>query len=118
MTFHAPNIFRVRDGFWESKDLDGNNGLFDIGKFLVQSSNKDGWEHVSVTLKDSTATPSWENMCYIKNLFWDAEDVVIQYHPKQSEYINLHPGCLHLWRPIDQEIPRPDPSLVSFRKEE
>jgi len=51
--------------------------------------------------------PNWREMCFIKDLFWDEEDVVIQYHPKKSEYVNLHNNYLHLWRPIGVEIPTP-----------
>lgn len=63
------------------------------------------WEHVSVTCryagKTKTLIPSWEIMCEVKNLFWDMEDVVVQLHPKKSEYVNLHLDCLHLWRPVN-----------------
>ena len=53
-------------------------------------------EHVSV--KGPKDTPRWETMCVIKDLFWDDEDEVIQYHPKKSEYVNMHKNVLHLWR--------------------
>jgi len=51
-------------------------------------------------------------MCFIKDLFWDGEDVVIQHHPKKSEYVNRHDNCLHLWRPVAVEIPTPPKELV------
>jgi hypothetical protein len=41
-----------------------------------------------------------------------AEDVVIQYHPTKSEYVNLHDNCLHMWRPVEVEIPTPPKELV------
>lgn len=65
------------------------------------------WDHVSVTLVGSQKTPTWDEMCFIKDLFWDPEDTVIQFHPKKSDYVNLHPGCLHLWRNVetDHELP-------------
>lgn len=34
----------------------------------------------------------------MKLVCWDAEDVVVQYHPRASEYVNLHPHELHQWR--------------------
>lgn len=55
-------------------------------------------EHVSV--KGPKETPRWETMCVIKDLFWDDEDEVIQYHPKKSEYVNMHPRVLHMWREV------------------
>lgn len=56
--------------------------------------------------------PTWEEMCWIKGQFWGPEDRVIQYHPPASEYINDHPYCLHLWRPIGAEIPAPPSWMV------
>ena len=63
------------------------------------------WEHVSVSL--SNRCPNWPEMCFVKSLFWDAEDTVMQLHPPQSTWINNHPYCLHLWRPLNAEIPLP-----------
>jgi len=51
-------------------------------------------------------------MCFIKDLFWDVEDVVIQYHPAKSEYVNRHDYCLHLWKPVDFEMLAPPKELV------
>lgn len=63
------------------------------------------WEHVSVSLQNRC--PTWEEMCLIKDIFWEEEETVIQFHPKKSEYINRHPYTLHLWRPILLHIPLP-----------
>lgn len=57
-------------------------------------------------------TPSWKEMAYVKRLCWDAEDVVVQFHPRESEYVNCHPHVLHLWRPRCAVIPTPPPELV------
>ncbi len=108
MTFHAPESMRDTD---RSTAVNGNNGLFLIrspigGRILrVICSDGMGWEHVSVSLP--TATPTWVEMCTIKDLWWDAEDAVMQLHPPQSAYINHHPYCLHLWRPTRADIPQP-----------
>ena len=59
-----------------------------------------------------TRTPTWDEMVYVKNLCWDAEDLAVQYHPRRSEYVNAHPHVLHLWRPRLVEIPTPPPELV------
>lgn len=66
-------------------------------RLRVQSSDGGGWDHVSVSL--ATRTPSWEEMCFIKQLFFDDEECVMQLHPPKSEYVNFHRFCLHLWRP-------------------
>lgn len=54
----------------------------------------------------------------VKELFWDDEDVVIQFHPKKSEYVNNHAGCLHLWQCIDgRDQPTPPSILVGIKDE-
>jgi hypothetical protein len=63
------------------------------------------WEHVSVSL--SNRCPNWPEMSYVKKVFWDENETVMQLHVPEKEHINCHPYCLHLWKPIDQEIPRP-----------
>ena len=64
-----------------------------------------GWEHLSVSL--SKRCPIWEEMCFFKDQFWRPDETAIQYHPKVSNYINIHKYCLHIWRPIGIEIPMP-----------
>lgn len=66
---------------------------------LVVGDNEDGWEHVSIVLS-ARRLPTWEEMCYVKDLFWEEEEMVVQIHPKKSEYVNLT-EALHLWRPKD-----------------
>ena len=92
---------------------DGGNGIFKVyvgGKsFYVIASNGGGWEHVSVTphnIKRQTC-PTWEEMCAIKDMFFKDDETVVQYHPPKSDYVNNHPCCLHLWRPLGKEVPRP-----------
>lgn len=71
------------------------------------------WEHVSVSvLKNKNATPNWTEMCAVKDLFWDPEECVVQFHPPKSEYVNAHPGCLHLWRRSDLEWETPPKEFV------
>jgi len=54
-------------------------------------------------------------MAYVKDLCWDDEDVVMQLHPRKSEYVNNHPHVLHLWRPRHEMIPTPPSILVGVR---
>lgn len=69
-----------------------------------------GWEHVSVSTPGRC--PNWDEMCFVKDLFWAPEDVVIQFHPGRSHYVNNHPYCLHLWRAQGIDLPQPPPELV------
>jgi hypothetical protein len=81
-----------------------------FGRFLVQGpcqerllmiahdgdGEAEGWEHVSVST--ARRVPNWTEMCFVKALFWEPEDCVVQFHPPQSQYVNNHPFVLHLWR--------------------
>lgn len=94
------------------------SGVFSIRacghSFLCVASSGGGWEHVSVSPKNRNrrVLPTWEEMCAIKDTFWGPEECVVQYHPPKSEYVNNYPYCLHLWRPIGQELPRPPKEFV------
>lgn len=96
----------------------GNNGFFRFYRngieFRCIASDVMGFEHVSVSLNKKRC-PTWQEMCIVKDLFWDEEDCVIQYHPPKSEYVNNHPYVLHLWRPINEKIPMPDSIMVGIK---
>jgi hypothetical protein len=121
--FHVPEKCRIVTGRIGSNSSFGNNGAFELPpirggrKMFVIASDGMGWEHVSVHVLDGKElrTPTWGEMCCVKDLFWDEEDVVMQLHPKQSEYVNNHPHTLHLWRPTDAAIPTPPSILVGVR---
>lgn len=67
-----------------------------------------GWEHVSVSIAGRPdKCPSWPEMCAVKALFWSPAECVVQFHPPASEYVNVHPGCLHLWRRVGSPFPMP-----------
>lgn len=68
------------------------------------------WEHVSVSLPNRC--PNWQEMSYIKSLFWGKEETVIQFHPPESQYVNQHPFCLHLWKQLGFEQPLPPKIFV------
>lgn len=68
------------------------------------------WQHVSVSLE--RRCPNWPEMCQVKDLVWGEDVIVIQFHPKKSEYVNMHPYCLHLWRRPSQDIELPPSILV------
>jgi len=99
---------RVRQGAYASDPSYGCYGAFMImgpcgDELVIIAGGADdddkisrSWEHVSVSLKDRT--PTWEEMSFVKDLFWHETETVIQFHPHKSEYVNCHPNCLHLWR--------------------
>lgn len=97
---------------------DEHNGAFTVkapsGRRLnILISDGLGWDHVSVSLAGNLATaPSWAEMCWVKELIFEPQECVVQYHPPQSSYVNVHPGCLHLWRPQTGRLLMPPVSLV------
>lgn len=124
--FHVPNKYRERKhSVLASDDSYGNAGFFIIPHykitdyfFGVQASDGEGWEHVSVSLttkkKSVDRCPTWQEMCFIKSMFWDDTDTVIQYHPAKENYVNMHEFVLHLWRPVGIDLPLPHPLLVGI----
>ncbi len=119
------NKYRITTGQMATKPEDIGFGMFIIphGKKVLVISTSDGldddgniyipWEHVSVhgrytrRNKKIKVTPTWEDMCFVKDLFWDKDEVVVQYHPAEEDYVNVHEHCLHLWKPIQAEMPTP-----------
>lgn len=77
-----------------------------------------GWEHCSVSITDRyKRCPSWEQMCFIKDSFWNDDECCVEYHPAKKDYVNNHEYCLHIWKPIDQEIPTPPSLMVGLKKD-
>lgn len=75
-----------------------------------------GWEHLSVSMPNRT--PTWEQMCMMKDIFWNKNEACVEYHPPEEDYVNMHKHCLHIWRPTMQTLPTPPSILVGFRTEE
>lgn len=67
---------------------------------VVWGTNEDGYEHVSVSPLKKILLPSWDDMAYLKDVFFDDEEEVYQIHPPKSQYVNIKDNCLHLWRPV------------------
>jgi hypothetical protein len=115
--------YRVVVGKQASSREDGNNGVFAIGipnnggVIVCIASNGMSWEHVSVHVivslePETLRTPTWDEMCAVKNLFWEEDECVVQYHPPKTAYINAHQNVLHLWKSIGRKIPMPPLKLV------
>ena len=79
-------------------------------------SNGGGWEHVSVAPYKRSHTPTWDEMCRLKDMFFHDDEVVVQFHPAKNDYVNNVPNCLHLWRPLNEVMPTPPSIMVGVRK--
>jgi len=119
------NKHRIKTGPYASDPSYGFNGAFkftlppDPRSILCIASDGCGFKHVSVSYILSPAkTPSWEVMCQVKDLFWEEEDWVVQFHPAKSESVNFHKGALHLWECLDRAMPTPTSILVGPKQTE
>lgn len=83
---------------------------YKLRSVTIVASWNGGWEHVSISM--DKRCPTWDEMCMIKDIFWDKEECVVQYHPPKSVYVNNHPYCLHLWKKIGQEFQLPPKEFV------
>jgi hypothetical protein len=122
MAFKVPEKYRQTAGIHASDASYGNNGAFafrlnDISVAFVIASDGGGWEHVSVSVivgGKSPRTASWDEMCRVKDIFWEPEDRVVQFHPPKSEYVNNHTNVLHLWRQVGADFPHPNSLMVGI----
>jgi hypothetical protein len=139
MSFHRPDAQVIAMGEGDSGDfvIDSPEPGWSLALICSDGTDpewvREPWEHVSVRaykgrpgLTDAfglpvpgrqsrtlqSRVPTWKEMQFVKSLCWDPEDVVMQLHPRQSEYINAHPCVLHLWRPKHREIPTPPKDFV------
>ena len=76
----------------------------------IVASSGDGWDHVSISR--ANRPPNWREMEYVKGMFFKPDETVMQLHVPMKDHINVHPHCLHLWRPQHVEIPRPPGWMV------
>lgn len=72
-----------------------------------------GWDHVSVSLP--ARCPTWAEMDKVKRMFFAPDEVAMQLHPAESAHISNHLYCLHIWRPVDVDLPLPPSILVGVR---
>jgi len=120
---HTPNIrverFRAIHPTLGPSESGENWGYFEIPQPLGllrvvaadgTSKREHGWEHVSISLENRT--PSWAEMCFVKDLFWSDDETVLQFHPRKAAYVNIHPHVLHLWRRRNVDVELPPSQLI------
>lgn len=59
------------------------------------------WLHVS--LSRPSRMPSYDDMCDVKRLFIGASKKAIQVFAAESDHVNIHPFCLHLWSCVEPD---------------
>lgn len=98
---------------WEGDDTCGAFTLrssIDGGELIVIASSGEGWDHVSASRRNRC--PNWPEMEQVKRTFFRDDETAMQLHVPPSDHINNHPYTLHLWRPLEREIPRPPGIMV------
>lgn len=114
-----PRLKKWRKRFGVYDNAQGPEGAFIIPfdgatRLCVIASTGGDWEHVSVSPLRKQRTPTWEEMAFVKDIFWSEEETVIQIHPPKAIYVNNHSFVLHLWRPTGATIPLPPPVMVGI----
>lgn len=92
------------DGFFVVK----NHGFREIN---VVVSTEGGWDLVSVMTRGSS--PTWDEMCLVREIFFRDDETAIQYSVPKPERISTHKFALHWWRPHTLELPRPPRELIA-----
>jgi hypothetical protein len=94
-------------GFFVARKFEANLAIISSGESHDDPLGK--WEHVSVSLYHGKGLPTWEQMQWVKDQFWRRDETVIQFHPADSQYVNVA-EVLHLWKP-PYDLPLP-PTLT------
>ena len=80
------------------------NGLIVIQSEAVEKDGKP-WIHTSFSRK--SRIPDYRDIKWVKETFVGKEKIAIQILPIESEHVNIHNFCLHLWTPVEHD-PLPD----------
>lgn len=111
---------QYRDRQWErmiGAEGDDTGGCFklksafDGGELRIMVGVGEGWEHASVSR--ANRCPSWSEMEQVKRLFWQDNEIAMQLHVTPQSHISVHPYCLHIWRPTNDNIPTPPAWMVA-----
>ena len=86
------------DGFmYKSK----SKGLTVIQSEAIELDNKK-WLHTSYSRRNRT--PTYEDTKFIKDNFIGKDKKSIMVFPSESEHVNYHPYCLHLWTCLGSDV--------------
>ena len=110
--------YRIKRGDFRS--IPGSrNGAFEFlkggNKYLVICSDGLGWDHVSMTIRNRKRTPSWAEMQWVKQLFFEDAEPALQIHAPEDEHVNNHKYCLHLWRDQKNKMELPESLMVGIK---
>jgi len=80
------------------------------------------WDHLLVRVCDLNGIQLSrcaynEEMKEIHRMFFNSNENTMQFHPKESEYVNIEPYTLHLWRHAIHGVPFPTMEDSTVKKE-
>ncbi len=88
---------------WAARCWSGN-GM----RVLVTCDTINGAEWVHLSVSRRSRTPSYEDLCLVRRIFFREDRPAYHVFPKVDEHRNFHAYCLHLWLPLGAD-PFPDP---------
>ena len=107
---------------WERCRIAGDESFGPVGLFripygrdalTVACGDGEGWDHVSVSLR--SRCPTWGEMEFVRAIWFEDDETVVQFSPPRDRMVNNHPYCLHMWRSQNETQPVPDERLVGIR---
>jgi hypothetical protein len=99
---------RVRQSLFAYRWPDSERGL-SVVLSVERCDDKKRWLHVSVA--SPTRMPSYRELCDVKRIFMGPQSKAIEVFAPESEHVNIHPNCRHLWSCLDGDV------LPDFRRE-
>jgi hydroxyacyl-ACP dehydratase HTD2-like protein with hotdog domain len=85
--------------FQDQHVFESGHGL----KVIFTADNLEGdgktWLHVSMSRR--SRIPTYDDMKEVKEIFVGRDRQAVQIFPKESEHINIHPYCLHLFCAVE-----------------
>jgi len=86
-----------------------------VSRFQPPETPKNpAWNHVSVSLPNRC--PTWTEMSFVKELFFEPNEVAMQLHVAEEDHVSNHDYCLHIWQPVGQVIPTPPSIMVGIKE--
>ena len=64
------------------------------------------WLHASMGRPDRL--PTWDELAAMKAWAIGTDRYAYQVIPPASKHVNIHPNVLHLWAPLEGDLPLPD----------
>lgn len=102
----------------DKQTADGFSGVIQFPRWQgsLICSWSGGWDHVSVAPFRRGYVPTWDDMAWLKDLFFREDEAAIQVHPPKAEYVNNLSNCLHLWACNYRKMVLPPACFVGIKE--